>query len=86
LRRRLRFPGVAITDSLEAEAVLARGSVVTAALASIRAGADLLLPTGPGSWLRIHEALLAEGRRSPGFAGRLREAAGRVRALREATD
>jgi beta-N-acetylhexosaminidase len=84
LRRRLGFRGVVITDSLEARAVLARDSVVAAALASMRAGADLLLPTGPGSWLDIHEALLAEGRRSPAFAARLREAAARVRALRRA--
>jgi beta-N-acetylhexosaminidase len=82
LRRRLGFRGVAITDSLEARAVLAGGSVQSAALASVRAGADLVLPTGPGSWLDIHEALLAEGRRSPAFAARLREAARRVRTLR----
>src|SRR5205085_2590198 len=49
LRRELGFRGVAITDSLEARAVLSRSSVATAAVRSIRAGNDVALMTGPGS-------------------------------------
>jgi beta-N-acetylhexosaminidase len=82
LRGRLRFRGAVITDSLEAQAVVRRSSTPTAAARSLRAGADLLLTTGRGSYLPVLRRLIAESRRSAGFRARLREAAGRVRALR----
>jgi len=82
LRRRLRFRGVAITDSIEAEAVISRSDVATAALRSIRAGIDIVLSTGPGSYRDIYDAVLAESRRSPSFRGRVKDAAARVLALK----
>ena len=51
LREKLGFDGVIVTDSLEAEAVLARSAVAAAAERSIRAGADLILMTGSASWM-----------------------------------
>ncbi|MGI8594670.1 MAG: glycoside hydrolase family 3 N-terminal domain-containing protein [Solirubrobacteraceae bacterium] len=82
LRGRLRFRGVVITDSIEAEAVTSRSDVATAALRSIRAGVDVVLSTGPGSYRDIYDALLAESRRSPSFRRRVREAAVRVLVLK----
>jgi beta-N-acetylhexosaminidase len=84
LRRRLGFRGVVVTDSLEAGAVTATGSLEHAAVASVRAGCDLLLTTGPGSWIRVRRALGAAVARSPAFAARLGDAARRVASLRAA--
>lgn len=81
LRRRLGFRGVVVTDSLEARAVLARTPVDAAALRSIRAGADLALTTGRGSWIRVYRRLLARARGSAAFRTRVRESAARVLAL-----
>jgi beta-N-acetylhexosaminidase len=81
LRRQLGFRGAIITDSLEAKAVLARSSVATAAERSLRAGADLVLLTGPGSYPHVYRRLLAEARRSPAFRARLRSAAQRARTV-----
>lgn len=82
LRKRLGFKGVAVTDSLEARAVTALSGPGTAAVRSIRAGADLILLTGPGSHVRVVRALTREAQRSPAFRRRLAEASARVTALR----
>ena len=82
LRERLGFRGVAITDSLEAQAVVRRSSTPTAAARSLVAGHDLLLTTGRGSYIHVRRRLVAEARRSRAFRARLREALGRVEALR----
>lgn len=86
LREQLGFDGVAITDSLEAEASLAASGrdVGTAATRSLAAGVDLLLMTGPGSFLPARDALLAQARRSSAFRARLAASAARVVALRQA--
>jgi beta-N-acetylhexosaminidase len=82
LRGELGFDGVVMTDSLEAEAVLARSSVEVAAERSLAAGADLLLMTGRGSWIRVFPHLLDRARRSPALRARIAESAARVRRLR----
>jgi beta-N-acetylhexosaminidase len=82
LRRRLGFDGVVVTDSLEAEAVLARSAVAGAAERSIRAGADLILMTGSASWNDVFPRLLSEARRDPAFRERIRASAARVLALK----
>jgi beta-N-acetylhexosaminidase len=82
LRDELGFEGVVITDSLEAEAVLARSSVEVAAERSLAAGADLLLMTGRGSWIHVFPHLLRRARRSPALRARIAESAARVRRLR----
>jgi beta-N-acetylhexosaminidase len=82
LRGRLRFRGAVITDSLEAQAVLSRSGVATAARRSVAAGADLVLMTGSGSWNQVYPALLGEARRSPSFRRRVAQSAARVLALK----
>jgi beta-N-acetylhexosaminidase len=82
LRDELGFDGVVITDSLEAEAVLARSSVEVAAERSLAAGADLLLMTGRGSWIHVFPHLLRRARKSPALRARISESAERVRRLR----
>ncbi len=82
LRDQLGFEGVAITDSIEAQAVLDRSGVATAAVRSIAAGADIVLMTGSGSWNLVYPRLLAHARRDPAFAARVRESAERVLALK----
>lgn len=82
LKERMGFEGVAMTDSLEAEAVSSRMSMESAAVRSIDAGIDLLLTTGQGTHLRALRALTARARRDRAFRVRLTDAAARVIALR----
>jgi beta-N-acetylhexosaminidase len=81
LRGRLGFAGVIVTDSLEAESVVGRSTVPAAALRSVRAGADLMLTTGRGSYRPVLDRLAAEARRDPAFARRVDASAARVLAL-----
>jgi beta-N-acetylhexosaminidase len=60
LRGRIGFKGVSITDALDTVAVRAFGGPPKAGLAAVRAGADLLLFTDPGSAERAHRALVAK--------------------------
>jgi beta-N-acetylhexosaminidase len=83
LRGELGFRGVVVTDSLEAGASLATGSITKVSERALRAGADLLLLTGRGSYRPVYEHLLAAARRSPELRARVREAAARVLALKE---
>ena len=76
------FDGVAVTDSLEAEAVVSRSEVDVAALRSLRAGIDLLLTTGQGSHLRVIRRLSQAIAASPAVRARANDAARRVSALR----
>jgi beta-N-acetylhexosaminidase len=83
LRDRLGFRGVVVTDSMEAEASLRTGGAfVTVCERAVRAGADLLLLTGRGSYAPVYRHLLAVARRSPAFRARVRESAARVLALK----
>lgn len=83
LRRRLGYEGVVITDSIEAQAVLERSDVAAAAVRSLEAGNDIVLMTGSGSWNEVYPVLLRRAARDPAFAARVRQAAGRVAALKE---
>jgi beta-N-acetylhexosaminidase len=83
LRRRIGFGGVAITDDLDTGAVKALGSVRDAAVASLAAGADLLLIESPGETQEVvRSALLAATRNGEVSEPRLDEAAGRVLELK----
>ena len=84
LRDRLRFRGVVVTDSMEAAASVATGSITATSERAVRAGADLLLLTGKGSYAPVFQHLLAVARRSPGFRARVRASAARVLALKAA--
>jgi beta-N-acetylhexosaminidase len=82
LRERMGFDGVVVTDSMEAQASLATGGIATVSERAVRAGVDLLLLTGRGSYSPVYEHLVAEAERSPAFRARVREAAARVLALK----
>jgi beta-N-acetylhexosaminidase len=82
LRGELGFRGVIVTDSMEARASLATGSITTVCERAVRAGADLLLLTGRGSYTPVYRDLVALARRSPSFRARVRESAARVLALK----
>jgi beta-N-acetylhexosaminidase len=84
LRDRLGFRGVVITDSLEARASLSTGSITKVAERAIRAGADLVLLTGRGSYQPVYDHLLAVARRDPAFRVRVQQAAARVWRLKAA--
>jgi beta-N-acetylhexosaminidase len=84
LRDRLGFRGVVVTDSMEAAASLATGSVAATSERAVRAGADLVLLTGRGSYRPVYAHLLARARSSPSFRERVYEAAARVLALKGA--
>jgi beta-N-acetylhexosaminidase len=81
LRDELGFDGVVITDSTEAKAVQEITTVQEAALRNVRAGVDIVLTTGRGSYIQVYRALLSEARRDPEFRERVRESAERVVAL-----
>jgi beta-N-acetylhexosaminidase len=82
LRGELGFRGVVITDSMEAKASLATGSITAVSERAVRAGADLVLLTGRGSYEPVYRHLLAVARRSEAFRARVRESAARVLALK----
>jgi beta-N-acetylhexosaminidase len=83
LRGELGFEGAVVTDSLEAEAVLSRSSVEVAAERAIAGGADLVLMTGRGSWIRVFPYLLRRARVSAALRARIEESAERVERLRD---
>jgi beta-N-acetylhexosaminidase len=82
LRGELGFAGVVVTDSLEARASLATGSLEKVAERAVRAGADLLLLTGRGSYQPVYDHLLAVAKSDPAFRARVRDSAARVLALK----
>jgi beta-N-acetylhexosaminidase len=82
LRGRLGFRGVVVTDSMEAQASIDTGTITTVSERAVRAGADLLLLTGRGSYRPVYQHLLARAQRSASFRERIREAADRVLALK----
>jgi beta-N-acetylhexosaminidase len=84
LRDRLGFEGVVVTDSMEAQAVLAGAGVADASVRAVRAGADLVLLTGSASWNEVFPRLLEEAQADPEFRARVRESAARVLALKRA--
>lgn len=83
LRKELGFRGVVITDSTEAAAVLAVTQPAQAAVRNVRAGVDIVLTTGRGSYIQVYRALLAQAKRDPAFRARVRESAARVLALQQ---
>ena len=70
-----------MTDSMEAAAVRATGSLERSAERSLRAGTDLLLTTGRGSYIRVRRHLARRLRRDAGLRRRMEEALARVERL-----
>jgi len=83
LREELGFRGVVVTDSMEARASIATGAITTVSERALRAGTDLLLLTGRGSFAPVYEHLLELAESSPPFRARVSESAARVLALKE---
>ena len=86
LREELGYDGVVMTDSIEAEAVQAVSGLEEAAVASVEAGADVILTTGRGSYIRVYRALLARARGNRAFRERVRESATRVLAAQSSAN
>jgi beta-N-acetylhexosaminidase len=86
LRDELGYDGVVMTDSLEAAAVQAVSDVEEAAVASAKAGVDVILTTGRGSYIRVYRALLAEAKADRQFRARVRASAARVLAAQSSMD
>jgi beta-N-acetylhexosaminidase len=79
LRSNLRFGGVAVTDDLEAAAIHDAQSVPDAAVASIKAGADMVYISGPASdQAAAYQAVLNAARRGDIPNSRLEAAVGHV--------
>ena len=78
LRGDLGFEGVVVTDSMEAPRRSPPATSRRSPSARVRAGADLLLLTGQGSFAPVSEHLLDVARGSAGFRLRVRESAARV--------
>jgi beta-N-acetylhexosaminidase len=83
LRAELGFEGVVITDSMEAQASLATADIATASERAVRAGADIVLLTGQGSYRPVYRHLLAQARGDETLRARVRESAARVLALKQ---
>ena len=82
LRDELGFRGVVVTDSMEARASLATGTLEKVSERAVGAGADLLLLTGRGSYRPVYDHLLAIARTDPTLRARVQESAARVLALK----
>jgi beta-N-acetylhexosaminidase len=83
LRGRLRFRGVAITDDLASPAITAVMSVPDAAVAALRAGADVLVISGPrGEQEAAYTAVLNAVRRGDVPRSRVDQAVGRILAAK----
>jgi beta-N-acetylhexosaminidase len=75
LRQKLGFDGLVLTDELEMEAIAKSYGVGPAAVAAIKAGADMvLIPWTPEKKLEVYQALLAAGRSGDIPAQRLDDA------------
>ena len=83
LRGRLGFRGVVVTDSMEARASLDTGGIRAVSERAVRAGADLVLLTGRGSYTPVYRHLLRGAQRSESLRARVRESAARVLALKQ---
>jgi beta-N-acetylhexosaminidase len=79
LRQNMRFGGIAITDDLESPASTGFQSVPDAAVASIRAGADMVWISGPSSdQSAAYSAVLSAARSGQISAARIEQAVLRI--------
>jgi beta-N-acetylhexosaminidase len=79
LRRELKFRGIAITDDLADPPITALGSVPDAAVAAVKAGADMLYISGPaGDQQAAYVAVLRAARRGEISRKRLNQALLRI--------
>jgi beta-N-acetylhexosaminidase len=78
LRGGLGFRGMAITDDLDAGAIVAGNSVAKAAVQAVQAGADMVWISGPKDWEPAYRALLAAVRARSISSVRLNAAVTRI--------
>ncbi|HET7501090.1 MAG TPA: beta-N-acetylhexosaminidase [Kofleriaceae bacterium] len=85
LRDRLGYRGVIVSDDLDMRAIAGHMGADVAAVAAVRAGCDvLLLCKDEDNQAAAEAALIREAERDVAFRDRIREAAHRVRALKQA--
>jgi beta-N-acetylhexosaminidase len=87
LRKKIGYRGLIISDDLEMGGVLAAAEICQAAVATLKAGADLFLVchSEQAVWQAYH-AVLAGAERDRRFARRVTEAAQRVLAFKKKSD
>jgi beta-N-acetylhexosaminidase len=78
LRGGLGFRGIAITDDLDAGAIVAGNTVSKAAVEAVQAGADMVWISGPKDWEPAYQALLAAARSRQISPVRLNSAVARI--------
>ncbi|MFL5782766.1 MAG: glycoside hydrolase family 3 N-terminal domain-containing protein [Thermoleophilaceae bacterium] len=78
LRGGLGFRGIAITDDLDAGAIVAGNTVPKAAVQAVQAGADMVWISGPKDWEPAYQALLAAARSRQISPVRLNSAVARI--------
>ncbi|WP_053351570.1 glycoside hydrolase family 3 N-terminal domain-containing protein [Leucobacter musarum] len=83
VRQHLGFPGIIITDDLDAASTMRGRSIGDTAVASVRAGADLLLIAGGEEIREVSDALQHEATRDGEFGVLLSRTAHRVRSFAE---
>jgi beta-N-acetylhexosaminidase len=87
LRGNMRFEGVAVTDDLESPAITGSQSVPDAAVASIKAGADMVWISGPrDDQMAAYLAVLNAARRGEIPSARIQEAVLRVLQTKQQLD
>jgi beta-N-acetylhexosaminidase len=85
LRGRLGYRGVIVSDDLDMRAIADHVGAGAAAVAAVRAGCDaLLLCQREDNQAAAEAALIHEAERDAEFRRRIGEAAGRVRAMKQA--
>lgn len=83
LRDALGFRGMIVSDDLDAPATLLGRDLYATAVASLRAGADLVLLNGGDHLLGLADQMAELAVEDPAFAQRLAEAANQVRGVAE---
>ena len=78
LRGELGFRGLAITDDMEAGAIVAGNAIPTAAIQAVRAGADMVWISGPADWPAAYRSLLTAVRARQIPLARLNDAVTRI--------
>ena len=84
LRDQIGYRGLIISDDLEMGGALAAGSIEELSVETLRAGADMFLICHSQELVwRAYEAVLQEAERVPAFAAHVKQAAARVRRLKD---
>lgn len=84
LQRRLKYPGLVLSDDMEMGGILSQKSIEEAAVSAVLAGTDLIeICKDPALILRAYEALLREAESSSSFRRMAEAAARKVQTARD---